>query len=46
MYSFIGKGNGHGVGLSQVGAMGMADAGFNYIDILKHYFTGIEIREI
>ena len=46
VYSFIGKGNGHGVGLSQVGAMGMADAGFNYIDILKHYFTGIEIREI
>lgn len=46
IYSFIGKGNGHGVGLSQIGAMGMADAGFSFCDILKHYFTGIEIKEI
>jgi len=42
-YHFYGKGYGHAVGLSQIGAMAMADAGFNYSDILKHYFTGIEI---
>ena len=45
-YTFVGKGYGHGVGLCQIGAMGMADAGYNFKDILKHYFTGIEIKEI
>ncbi|MBP5427363.1 MAG: SpoIID/LytB domain-containing protein [Clostridiales bacterium] len=44
-FHFYGKGFGHGVGLSQIGAMAMADAGFNYEGILKHYFTGIEIKE-
>lgn len=42
-YVFSGKGYGHGVGMSQYGAMGMADAGFNYEKILKWYFTDIEI---
>jgi stage II sporulation protein D len=46
VYRFYGKGSGHGVGLSQVGAMGMADAGFSFFDILNHYFTGVEIREL
>lgn len=46
VYRFYGKGFGHGVGLSQVGAMGMADAGFNFFDILSHYFTGVEIRKL
>ena len=46
VYKFCGKGNGHGVGLSQVGAMGMADAGFGFLDILTHYFTGIEIKNV
>lgn len=40
-----GAGSGHGVGMSQRGAMGMASAGFTYIDILKHYFTGVEIEK-
>ncbi len=40
-----GAGSGHGVGMSQLGAMGMARAGYSYIDILKHYFTGIEIEK-
>lgn len=35
--------NGHGVGMSQYGAKGMADAGFNCVDILKFYFTGVEV---
>ena len=39
------KGYGHGVGMSQYGAQGMAKAGYNYQDILKHYYTGIEIKK-
>ena len=45
IYRFYGKGFGHGVGLSQVGAMGMADAGFDFRDILTHYFSGIQISQ-
>lgn len=36
-------GYGHGVGMSQWGAEGMADEGYNYKEILKHYYTGVEI---
>lgn len=36
-------GYGHGVGMSQWGAEGMADEGYNYKEILKHYFTDIDI---
>ena len=43
-FRFIGKGWGHGVGMSQEGAKGMAIAGFRYDEILKHYFTGCEIK--
>lgn len=35
-----GKGNGHGVGMCQWGAEGMARAGFTYRDILMHYYPG------
>jgi len=38
-FTFSGGGRGHGVGLCQDGAHGMALAGKNYLDILKHYFT-------
>lgn len=38
------KGFGHGVGMSQYGANGMAKEGKNYQDILKHYYTNIEIK--
>lgn len=34
---------GHGVGMSQRGAMAMADCGYLYEAILKHYYTGIEL---
>lgn len=46
--SFIiyGKGSGHGVGLCQWGAKGMAEKGYSYIDILKYYYPGIEIKRI
>lgn len=39
-----GKGYGHGVGMSQYGAMQMAKEGYKYDEILKHYFRGVEIR--
>lgn len=39
-------GYGHGVGMSQYGANGMAKEGYNYKDILKHYYTGINISKI
>lgn len=42
-YTFNGSGWGHSVGMSQWGAYGMAQQGFGYEDILKFYFTGIEI---
>lgn len=35
-----GSGWGHGVGLCQIGAAVMADEGYDYIRILKHYFPG------
>lgn len=37
-------GYGHGVGMSQWGANGMAKKGNDYSSILKHYYTDIEIR--
>ncbi|MBD3329916.1 hypothetical protein GF354_00120 [Candidatus Peregrinibacteria bacterium] len=37
--------NGHGVGLSGCGAAGMAEAGYTYDYILKHYYTGVEIKK-
>jgi len=42
--TITGSGWGHGVGMSQHGAEGMARAGFTYRQILLHYFTGVEIR--
>ena len=36
-------GMGHGVGMSQYGAEYMAEQGASYEDILKHYYTGVEI---
>lgn len=40
------KGFGHGVGMSQYGANGMAKEGYKYDDILKHYYTNIKIKKI
>ncbi|MNP11184.1 Amidase enhancer precursor [compost metagenome] len=40
-FKFIGQGNGHGLGLSQWGAKGMADEGYDYQDILKHYYQNV-----
>jgi peptidoglycan hydrolase-like amidase len=42
-FVFTGKGWGHGVGLCQVGAYGMAQAGATWTQILTHYYTGITL---
>ncbi len=42
---FAGGGFGHGVGLSQSGAIEMAKLGFNYERILRHYYEGINITD-
>ena len=43
-YWFTGRGWGHGLGLCQAGAYGMAAAGADYRQILAHYYPGTEIR--
>ena len=43
-YIFVGQGNGHGVGMSQSGAKGMALMGYNYEEILEYYYTGTDVR--
>lgn len=44
--TIITKGYGHGVGLSQYGANGMASDGYDCYEILKHYYQGIKIEKI
>lgn len=40
------KGYGHGVGMSQYGALAMAKKGYKYQDILKYYYQGVEIKKL
>jgi stage II sporulation protein D len=40
---FLGRGWGHGVGLCQNGAYGLARAGMTFDAIIEHYYSGIEI---
>lgn len=40
---FYGKGYGHGVGLSQQGAIRMVQLGYGYRDIIKYYYKGVDI---
>lgn len=44
--TFLTRGYGHGVGMSQAGAQAMAKEGWDYQKILRHYYTGIEIDRI
>ena len=46
MYIFHGRGMGHGVGLCQWGARGLALSGWKYRDILRFYYTGVKIEEL
>jgi stage II sporulation protein D len=45
-FRFSGGGYGHGIGLSQWGAFGMAQAGRNYAQILLHYYTGVKLAKL
>ncbi|MBN1596138.1 SpoIID/LytB domain-containing protein [candidate division FCPU426 bacterium] len=45
-FVFTGKGWGHGVGLCQEGAYGMARSGYRFQDILQHFYPGIVLRKI
>ncbi|MBD3413453.1 MAG: SpoIID/LytB domain-containing protein [Candidatus Aminicenantes bacterium] len=45
-FTFNGKGWGHGVGLCQVGAFGMARAGADYKEVLKKYYQGIHLKNL
>ena len=38
-------GYGHGVGMSQYGANGMANNGYGYEDIIKYYYQGVKIEK-
>lgn len=42
--TFKGRGYGHGVGMCQCGAIGLARQGWSYNAILQHYFTGVELQ--
>lgn len=39
-------GYGHGVGMSQTGADSLAKQGYNYEEIIKHFYTGVELTNI
>jgi stage II sporulation protein D len=43
---FSTTGYGHGVGMCQYGAKGMAEHGYNYLTILGHYYSGVEVTGI
>jgi SpoIID/LytB domain protein len=43
-FTLIGAGWGHGVGLCQIGAALMAERGYNYKQILTHYYPGAELH--
>jgi stage II sporulation protein D len=42
-FNFTGKGWGHGIGMCQYGAFGLAKQGYKYDQILKHYYSGIDL---
>jgi stage II sporulation protein D len=45
-FTFTGRGWGHGVGMCQVGAFGLARQGLTYDKILKAYYTGIDLTKL
>ena len=42
-FTFKGSGWGHGIGMSQYGARGMASGGATHTQILQHYYTGVTV---
>ncbi|MBA2380339.1 MAG: SpoIID/LytB domain-containing protein [Blastocatellia bacterium] len=45
-YTFTGRGWGHGVGMCQYGAFGLARMGVKYDDIIRHYYTGVDVTKV
>ena len=45
-FELTGAGWGHGVGLCQIGAAVMGEKGYNYNEILLHYYKGADIRKL
>ena len=45
-FILTGAGWGHGVGLCQIGAAMMSNKGYDYDDILLHYYRGAEIKKL
>ena len=46
LFVVTGRGYGHGIGLSQVGAQGYAQHGYSYAWILNHYFSGTTVGSV
>lgn len=46
LFKITGGGFGHGAGLSQTGAVAMAESGKSYTEILKHYFNGTKVQDV
>ena len=44
VFTFTTRGYGHGVGMSQYGAHFMAQEGYDYIEILEHYYPGTTVQ--
>ncbi|GLX69509.1 SpoIID/LytB domain-containing protein [Paenibacillus glycanilyticus] len=44
-FRFVGSGNGHGIGLSQYGALGLAQQGYDYSYILQYYYKDVTIAK-
>jgi stage II sporulation protein D len=42
-YTFTGRGWGHGIGMCQYGAYGMAKMGVKYDEIIRHYYTDVDL---
>lgn len=45
-YTFSGMGNGHGIGLSQIGARNRANAGQKFDEILTFYYSGSQVKRV
>jgi stage II sporulation protein D len=45
-WRFVGGGYGHGVGMCQYGAIGMAEHGVKAAEILKHYYSGAAVEKV
>jgi stage II sporulation protein D len=46
LFTLNGHGWGHGIGMSQYGALGYAQHGWTHQQILEHYFTGTTIGQL